>query len=184
MRGFPMGDGLIAMKPVELETVTELFPAWISDPDVRRFLGIYHHIPDRKQEEKWYQRVVENDAHYVWQIEYAGHAVGISGIHRIDFLNGRATTGTIIGEKAVWRQGIGTKTMIMRARFAFDELSLYALESMAFVDNTGSVRALSHCGYEQKSVFEGYYFRRGQRWDVAFFYLTAEQFRQLHPRSD
>ena len=180
MRGHPMQDGNVSMEPIEKETAVELFPEWIKDPDVRRFLGTFHYIPDADQEAEWYENVVKEKACYVWQIEHFKQVVGISSITHIDFINGWGVTGTIIGEKAVWGQGVGTKTMILRARFAFEELGLYGLDSFAFTENKGSVKALRKCGYVEVGVTPGRYYRMGRRWDIVSLYLTCDRFRTLY----
>ncbi len=181
MRGHPLHDGDVSMEPIEKETAVELFPEWIKDPEVRRYLGTFHYIPDASQEEEWYESAVKEKDRYVWQIEYGEHGVvGISSITHIDFINGWGVTGTIIGEKDVWGQGVGTKTMLLRARFAFDELGLYGLESFAFTENKGSVKALKKCSYVVEGVTPGRYYRMGKRWDIVSLYLTREGFYDLH----
>ena len=47
-----------------------------------------------QQEEEFFRRTGESKSEVWWVIEAEGKAIGASGIHRIDWINAHATTGT------------------------------------------------------------------------------------------
>jgi ribosomal-protein-alanine N-acetyltransferase len=140
----------------------ERYIEWFGDMEVTRFLGV-RTPPSLQQEEDWMKRAAEDRNMVVWAIEFDGKLIGATGIHQIDWVNGHAVTGIVIGERDQWRKGIASEVMALRTRFAFCELNLHKLKSRAFMDNEASKRALQKAGYRQSGVERAEMFREG-RW--------------------
>ena len=75
--------------------------------------------------------------------------MGTTGIREIDWKNGFGTTGTLIGDRSMWGQGIGRETMQLRAGYAFTQLPLRKLKSAYFDGNVASGRAQAAAGYRE-----------------------------------
>lgn len=141
------------------------FIEWLADMDVTRYLG-RRSPPSTESEEDWYKRMGEDEHHVVWVMEVGGKAVGVTGIHGIDWINSHATTGIMIGDKEHWRKGVASEAMALRTRYAFRELNLHKLKSSAFMKNEGSRRALQKAGYRQSGVQREEMFREGAWHDM------------------
>src|SRR5947209_5463981 len=61
--------------------------------------------------------------------------IGFIGLHRIDWRNGVATSGTLIGRRDLWGQGYGSDAARVRSRHAFEVLGLRMLLSDVMADN-------------------------------------------------
>ena len=96
-------------------------------------------------------------------IEAAGAAIGASGIHGISRLDAHATTGTMIGEKALWGRGYGAESVRLRTEYAFLQLNLHKLQTEVFADNHRSRRALERSGYRETGIAREHFWREG-RW--------------------
>ena len=83
-----------------------------------------------------------------WVVEFDGRVVGGTGIHMIDWKNGFGTTGTIIGDRAVWGRGLGRELMQLRTAYAFTQLTLRKLKSSYIDGNEASGRAQASAGYK------------------------------------
>ena len=69
------------------------FVAWFADLEVTRYLAERFPV-SLQQEEEFFRRTGESKSEVWWVIEAEGKAIGASGIHRIDWINAHATTGT------------------------------------------------------------------------------------------
>jgi RimJ/RimL family protein N-acetyltransferase len=98
----------------------------------------------------------------VWGLFVDGQHVGSTGIHRINWRQRRALTGTLIGDRNWWGRGIGGESMRLRTLFAFEELNLEKLVTQVVEGNLASRKALEHVGYRTVGIHR----RHGQRWDV------------------
>ena len=140
----------VTLRPPD-ETDPAKFVAWFADTEVTRYLALVFPL-SVQQEEDFIKRIGESKNDVWWVIEAEGRAIGATGIHRIDWINSRGITGTLIGDKSAWRKGYGSESMAMRTEYAFRQLNLHKLKSGAFMENEPSKRALQKAGYRQVGV--------------------------------
>lgn len=138
---------LVRLRPPKPEDVNVMI-TWFEDMEVTRFL-MFRNPPSVDAEKEWLDRMARDPNQIVWVIEHDGHAVGTTAIHEINWRDGLGTTGTVIGDKAVWGKGLGTELMRLRARYAFTELPLRKLKSAYFDGNVGSAKAQAAAGYRE-----------------------------------
>lgn len=138
------------------------FIEWFADLEVTRFLGTAFPL-SLQAEEDTIKRLGESKNDVWWVIEAEGKCIGASGIHRIDWINAHAITGTVIGDTSCWRKGYGSEAMALRTAYAFRQLNLHKLKSGAFMENEPSKRALQKAGYKQVGVSREDFWRDG-RW--------------------
>ena len=138
------------------------FVEWFADIEVTRYLAERFPFSIR-QEEEFFKRVSESTNDVWWAIEAEDRTIGATGIHRIDWINAHAITGTVIGDKSCWRKGYGSEAMTIRTEYAFAELNLHKLKSGAIMDNEPSKRALQKAGYRQVGIEREESWREG-RW--------------------
>ncbi|MGH2498675.1 MAG: GNAT family N-acetyltransferase [Candidatus Limnocylindria bacterium] len=138
------------------------FVEWSADVEVTRYLGLRFAMA-LFQEEEWFKKVGESKDDVVWMIDAEGRAIGITGIHGIDWVNARGRTGTVIGDRAAWRKGYASEAMALRTQYAFRQLNLHKLNSSAFMENVASKRALMKAGYREIGIEREQFFRDG-RW--------------------
>lgn len=154
---------------------------WFSDMEVTRFLGRVMAL-SREQELDWLKRTGESRTDVVWVIEVDGEAIGATGIHRIDWTNGHGITGITIGAKDLWGKGYASETMALRTEYAFRQLNLNKLTSMAFMENEASKRALTKAGYREVGVHRQHYWRAGAWKDVWVCEVLREDWERAHSR--
>ncbi len=144
----PILEGkLVRLRPPRGEDAP-LMITWFEDLEVTRFL-LLRNPPSVDAEREWLDKMARDPDQVLWVIEFGGRAVGATGIHRIDWRNGFGTTGTIIGDKAVWGKGAGRELMRLRARYAFVQLPLRKLKSAYLEGNEASARAQAAAGYRE-----------------------------------
>lgn len=174
------GAHVVLRPPVEEDA--PLFPRWLADPEVTRYLGFWNTVPSLEQEKDWFKKVAEERNEVMWIIEVDGATIGNSTIRGIDWKNQHAETGTLIGDLSKWGRGYGTESMALRTAYAFRELNLVKLTSGAFMENESSKRAQMAVGYRQVGVWRNHVFRDGRWHDVWLSEILREDWEKAQSR--
>jgi ribosomal-protein-alanine N-acetyltransferase len=178
MRG-PLIEGeKIRLVPTEPEFLAE-FVRWFADMRVTRFL-LRRFPMTLSEEQEWYSAMTKDPNSVHWTIAVDGRPIGVTGIHKIDWIARGAITGTVIGLPEEWGKGYATESVKLRTRFAFEELNLNRLESQSMAPNVGMHKALDHVGHRRVGVHRQYIFRDGAYLDSVLFELLREDWVAKH----
>jgi ribosomal-protein-alanine N-acetyltransferase len=141
---------------------------WLNDPQITRWLLIGDYPITRVAEEAYFDHAAtcpptgEDPSDVLFAIEtLAEEHIGFTGIHQISFRHGAATTGTVIGRRSLWNRGLGSDTIAVRTRYAFDVLGLRLLLTEVFAENGGSIKALGRNGYRELARVPQRWWKRG-----------------------
>ncbi len=149
---------------------------WLNDPEVTEFLKIGDFPIGAVAESAYFDRatgeITNNISFAVETLE--GKHIGFSGLHAIDFRNGFATSGTVLGAKEIWGKGYGTDAARVRACYAFEVLGLRMLLSGAFEGNERSLKMQEKVGYKVYGRCPKKFWKRGQYRDLIQTVLTRE----------
>jgi RimJ/RimL family protein N-acetyltransferase len=158
----PVIEGkVVRLRPPRAEDA-EVMITWFADLETTQFLGRRNPM-SVEMEKEWLEKTAKDPDSVIWVVEAGGHPVGTSGIREIDWKNGFGTTGTLIGDRSLWRKGIGRESMQLRARYAFTQLPLRKLKSSYFDGNVASGRAQAAAGYREVGRYRSDRFVDG-RW--------------------
>ena len=171
--GFGWQGERVRLIPLDKERHLANAIAWLNDPDITEWTLIGDTPIARLGEEEYFDRIGRGDPSEVtFAVEtLASEHIGFAGLHRIDYRHGVAATGSIIGRKDLWRQGLGTDVGRTRTRYAFEVLGLRMLLSEVLEGNEASVRMLKRCGYVEVGRIPRRYFKRGAYRDALLFAL-------------
>jgi RimJ/RimL family protein N-acetyltransferase len=149
---------------------------WMNDPEVTAWTLVGDWPMTRLAEEDFFDRAMrETEKELSFAVEtLAGDHIGFSGLHRIDWRQGVATTGTLLGRRDLWGQGYGSDAARLRTRHAFEILGLRMLLSEVMADNTGSLRMLQKAGYREVGRIPRRMWKRGAYRDVVVMVLERE----------
>ncbi|MFN8138174.1 MAG: GNAT family protein [Fimbriimonadales bacterium] len=166
---------LTRLVPLDLGIHFENAYRWMNDPEVTQFL-LAGDLPITRLQEEEYFRTAATDTNIPFAIEtLAGEHIGFSGLHRIDWRNGHAITGTVLGAKEHWGKGLGTDAAMTRTEYARKVLGLRILTSDVFASNERSLRMLEKSGYERTGVIPKRYFKRGEFHDAVMMVNLFER---------
>ena len=138
---------LVRLRPPKVEDAPAVI-TWFEDMEVTRFL-LLRHPPSIDMEKEWLDRMARSPDDVVWFVEHEGQLVGTTALHMIDWKNGFATTGTVIGDRSAWGKGLGRELMQLRTRYAFTQLPLRKLKSAYLEGNEASAKAQLAAGYRE-----------------------------------
>jgi RimJ/RimL family protein N-acetyltransferase len=177
MLGPRLEGRIVVLRPVRDEEAGAIV-GWLEDVEVTRYLTRL--LPPSEAGEREWLAARHRDEHSVtWGLEHEGRLVGVTGIHEIDWINRHGSTGTFIGDRTVWRRGIATEAMQLRARFAFESLNLHKLKSGYYDGNRGSAEAQRRTGYREVGRQRDELFRNGRWHDLIVTELLREDWERL-----
>ncbi len=165
----------VRLVPLDKAKHLENALAWINDPELTEWTLIGDWPMTRLAEEDFFDKAMrdtEKELHFAVET-LAGEHIGFSGLHRIDWKNGVATTGTILGRRDLWGQGYGSDATRVRTRHAFERLGLRMLLSEVMADNAGSLRMLQKAGYREVGRIPRRLWKRGEFRDVVLLVLET-----------
>lgn len=151
--------------------------AWFNDPELTAWL--IGDLPwSRLMDEDYFDRMMrETEGVVSLAIETLdGEHIGFASVERVDWKNGVASTGTIIGRRDLWGQGYGFDASLTRARYAFDALGLRMLLMELMADNEASLRMHQKVGGRQVGRIPDRYWKRGAFRDLVILALPREAF--------
>lgn len=163
------------LRPVD-KSDASLFQRWINDPDIRKF--VHNTFPmDLQAEERWIDSLSKRENTLIVVIEtIEGTAIGTMGLHGINFVDGIATTGAIIGEKKYWSQGYGSDAKMILLHHAFYNLGLRKICSSVKAFNKRSKAYLEKTGYVVEGVRRKQVLYNGRYWDEILLAIFREEF--------
>lgn len=168
----------IRLRAVERSDIPT-FVRWFNDPEVRQYLNMFLPLSEA-QEERWFERLLEDEKGYVFAIETAeGVHIGNVGLHGIDWKNRKATCGIVIGEKEYWNQGYGADALRTLLRFAFEELNLHRIFLHVFDFNRRAIRCYEKVGFRHEGRLRQARFTEGRYVDELVMGLLQEEWEEM-----
>lgn len=166
---------LRAIEPADLPTLQ----SWANDPELQRMLGGWHFPTSARDQQQWWESLSCRSTDQRFAIDTTeGSLIGTANLVSIDWKNGSAFHGTLIGEAAMRGKGYGTDTIMAIMRYAFDELRLERLDTDIIEYNAASLGTyVDKCGWIVEGHKANAYFRNGRYWSKAILGITRERYR-------
>jgi RimJ/RimL family protein N-acetyltransferase len=175
-----------AMLCVPFRRDARLMMQWMNDEDTRSFLMRFAPIM-LEGEEKWLLGMAEKSAHmhpisdavFLLVDKASSKRIGTMGLHKIDWKNRFAVTGTVIGSKQHLSKGLGTDAKMVLLNWAFNELNLNKVESRVLSFNERSAAYAKKCGYKEVGRLRRHIFRKGAYHDEIILEVHNEEWQPL-----
>lgn len=133
--------------------------AWLTDPEVNRFMLSGHEPMTLDDEYAWYDAMAASDTDAVFEIHVAadGRYIGNTGLNKIDLSHRNAELGIMIGSKPDQSQGYGRDAIVALLRYGFDTLGLHRIHLRCHPENARGLacyRAVgfTEVGFEREAV--------------------------------
>lgn len=101
------------------------------------------------------------------------------GLHKIDYVNGIAETGAMLGAKDQWNQGYGAEAKMLILEYAFLTLNLRKILSTTIAKNKGSIKHNQNCGYKIDGVRKKHFYRNGKYHDEVLLSVFKKDWLKL-----
>lgn len=168
------------LRPVERNDIP-LLQKWINDPEVRKYLSNSFPL-SLTDEEKYFERISnisKNEVTLAVVRKKDDVLLGSIGLHRIDYVNGIATTGSMYGRKSEWNKGYATEAKMILLEYAFLTLNLRKICSTAICGNIGSIKHNMNCGYKKEGIRKSHYFREGKYHDAVMLAVFKKDWEKV-----
>jgi RimJ/RimL family protein N-acetyltransferase len=155
---------------------------WFNDPDTRALLARSSPL-SLAEEERWFEGLLKSTTEVVFVIETlpapdgAARAIGLCGLHRIDWRNRNCITGIVVGEVAFRGYGHGTDAMRCLVDHAVLDLGLHRVELEVYADNAPARRSYEKLGFVVEGVRRHATFKGGVFKDNVVMSVLASQWR-------
>lgn len=170
----------VNLRPLNKQTDLASCLRWLNDPDLTDMLGTYLPITE-PQESAWLDKKLNNENNISLAIETTGgRFIGIISLNRINWKDRCATTGSFIGDKALWGRGYGSEAKMMLLNFAFNTLGLNRIESEVIEYNTRSQRCLEKCGYRFEGCRRKCVFKNGLFWNLLTYGILRDEWEVMN----
>ncbi len=169
----------VRLRAIERDDLQQYY-AWVNDPEVTRNLGLYLPMSNR-DEEGWFERVSQGDANerpLAIEMRDGGRnwkLIGNCGVFGIEWVNGSAELGIMIGEKSCWDQGYGTEVMMLLLRHCFETLNLHRVFLRVYADHSRGIRAYQKAGFVEEGRMREAVFKHGRYDDVIFMSVLRSE---------
>ncbi len=170
-----VGD-VIALGPFRRDLVP-LLQRWMNDFGARRNLGGV--APQTlEQEMAWYERAATDENQVSFMIyEHANwRPIGTTGLMEINYRNGRADFGILIGEADARGKGYGTEATRLTLDYAFTGLGLHNVALTVGEWNIAGQRAYEKAGFREYGRRRQCWMMGGRRWDEIAMDCIATDF--------
>jgi RimJ/RimL family protein N-acetyltransferase len=177
---YPFRQGDKVLLAVKDESWVTLVTQWINDHDVHRNLTIVCPMVHATEiEYLTKQSSPHGDVGFGIVDRQSMSLIGMVGLHNIKPIDGTATAGIFIGDKAFWGKGLGTEAMMLLLDYAFNTLNLRYVQADVYAFNCRSQGHLKKCGYATRCVKKNWVYRDGVYVDVIDTVVSREQFQKL-----
>ncbi len=173
---FRMGKR-IYLRPIIREDIPAI-TRFINDQEVHQFLKVMRPMSEIDEME-WFESLAKKggtDVLFAIVLEKTNEIIGVMGLHKINYRNGTATTGSFIGRKDLWSKGYGTEAKMIVLEYAFNTLNLRKINSTVYDFNGRSKKCLEKCGYREEGVRKEQHYRNGRYCDDYMMAVFKDDF--------
>ena len=176
------GENII-LKAIEKEDLP-ILNQWANAPQIQYMLGGWHFPTNMNDQQQWFASLNVGSTHQRFAIHIANIGIiGTANLVDIDWKNGTAFHGILIGNPEVQGKGYAKDTIKTIMKYAFEELRLYRLETTIIEYNETSLNLYKKCGWKQEGVQKEWYYRKNKRWDRFLMGITASEYDSFHNKN-
>ncbi len=157
----------VYLRPITLEDCTDRYVAWLTDPDINRFLETRWQKTSMEGIRDFVEQMTRSPDNFLFAIctvDTDTH-VGNIKLGPVNRNHSFADVSYFIGAKEYWGRGIATEAISLVVQFGFDRLGLHRVQAGVYSTNVGSRKALERNGFLLEGVCREKFIDGSQRVD-------------------
>lgn len=165
----------VTLVPFGPDRITERYVAWLNDPEVNAYSrrkGAHTTAADAGR----YLSSLRDDEH-VLAILVGGEHVGNVKYGPVDWQNACADISILVGERAIWGQGIGAEAVYLVSRHLLTDIGLNRVHADSF--NPAFLRLVDRLGWRIEGVLRERVRLGDLFFDDTMVSLLAREFRAI-----
>jgi len=111
----------------------------------------------------------------IWSIEDE-YVIGICSLHDVEAIHRTASISITIGSRLHRGRGIGTETVGLLLRFAFEELDLFEISLSVYEFNEPAIACYEKCGFKEYGRRRQCRYVHGKRYDEIMMDILKEEY--------
>ena len=177
-----LGD--VVMRALEPKDAEYLY-TYRNDWEVIRHLGGFSAGYSRSNLEEWIKRHSNRPDEVLWTIADSAtdQCIGHVGLYQIDSRVRKGQFAILIGDKALWGRGLGTRVTQAVVAWAFGQLNLHKVSLHVLTNNERAIRIYESLGFHPEGVLRDEQFRDEQFLDLMLMAVFEDEWRALHGSS-
>lgn len=157
---------MVSLKPLSEKNVTSFYH-WINDEQVVKYsLSIFSRLKSIDEINSWFNEMLyERDSINLGIYLDEKELIGYAGISNISEYNKSGEYFILIGDKAYWNRGIGTRVTKDVLSIGFRHYGLNRIMLTVLEPNKAGVKAYERSGFRHEGVLRQASFREGKFYD-------------------
>jgi len=145
-----IGGNTILLRPLMPPDVSDAYLKWMNDPDVNRFLECRTESYTRQDLLQYVEKVTADPDSFLFAIidQQTNRHIGNIKLGPINRIHRRSSIGIIIGETDYFGKGVGTESVALVTRVAFNELRLHKLTAGCYAPNLAAEKVFLKNGFK------------------------------------
>ena len=157
----------LELRELQTTDVTPAYVAWLSDPQVNRYLETRHSDQTEESVRAFVARVAAARDEFLFGIYLQDNRhIGNIKIGPIRPIHQLADLSILIGEADCRGKGYATEAILALSRFAFERFPVRKLSASMYSPNQGSAKAFLKAGFRQEGLRIAHYDLNGERCDL------------------
>ena len=167
------------MRPLGVADCTEIYVAWLNDPEVNRYLETRHVSQTLEAVTAFVLAVNARSNEHLFGIYLKGddRHIGNIKVGPIALHHPVADVSLLIGARECWGKGYASEAIAAISRHALSNLHIGKLSASMYEPNRGSCRAFLKAGYLREGLRRAHYLLDGRPCDLIELGLTPEDLR-------
>ena len=145
---------------------------WLNDPDVVHHLGVRYPVAEAPIAARVADPMTFANPRFT--VEHDGAPVGWVSLRDVTPESRHAELDLVIGEKSLWRNGLGTAAAVAAIAFAFDKAGLHRVQAWVRADHAAGLRVAEKAGFAREGVARDRLFRQGAWHDCVLVARLAD----------
>ena len=170
----------VALGPLRRELLPD-YTRWRNDVVLARTLDYLPGPYTDEERAAWFARASLDTTSIRFTIyeRATWRAIGLTSLNSIDFRQGTAGFGLVIGESDARGRGAGTETTRLMLDYAFTALGLFNVMLHVYSYNQAALRAYEKAGFREFGRRSQSRLYAGRRWDEVYMECVASEFSSL-----
>lgn len=174
---------LVTLRAIEEADIPTLCK-WANDPDLQNLLEGRYFPSSLMSHYDWFRNLKNEPNRQRLAVSVVGIGIiGISSLVDIDWRNGHAHHGLMLGDVNIRGKGYGKDAVLTTMRYAFEELRMVRLNGSRIETNEASRIFYSKLGWKDEGRRRDYYFRKGDYWDQIVSGVLREDYYEYITRT-
>ena len=160
---------------------TENIIKWKNNKNVKKNFCIQDDLT-RETHEKWFHNKIEKGIvkQFIIKDIASDMEVGSVYLRDIDYNNKKAELGIFIGEDVARGKGIGTESVKLIVKYAFEELKLHRVFLRVFSNNISGIKAYEHAGFKYEgTAIDDIMLPNGEYQDISFMSIISNKMEEF-----